>query len=274
MTDPIYERLLRSQLREPPDPSRISIDAASIGNLADDLAANGLLQPLGVRGPMPDGSYEIGYGHRRYLAASLLGWTNIDCKVFPPGTDLHQIRVSENHQREPLTAMEEAREIDGFLVRGEPVAAIARRYRKSVAWVDQRHALLNYPGDIQEAIHTGALKLGVASALAQIPDDGYRASLISEAVRTGCTQASAELWLQHWKVDGFRLAANHATVEEIAQRRTAFVYYVPCDLCETPTDFATTRAMRTCPECTGALDALVARTAAEAAGGEATRAPV
>lgn len=265
MNAPSYQSILRKLLREPDDPSRIDIDPVALGNLADDLSAHGLLQPLGVRGPMPDGSYQIGYGHRRYLATGLLGWTNIDCKVFPPETDLHQIRASENHQREQLTPIEEAREIEAFVERGEPEAAVARRYRKSLAWVASRRALLHYPDDVQTPIHRGQLSLAVASALAQITDAPLRVSYVEEAVRTGIKGPTAELWLQHWKVDGHRLAANFATVEEIASRRSAFIYYVPCDLCTEPVDFATTRAMRTCPSCTAALDALVARTAQEAA---------
>jgi ParB/RepB/Spo0J family partition protein len=267
-----FQNLARTLLRAPDDPSRLAIDPAKVGELADDMASNGLLQPLGVRGPMPDGTYEIGYGHRRYLAAGLLGWSNLECKVFPPATDLHQIRVSENHQREPLTPMEEAHEIAAFIERGEPLAMIARRYRKSAGWVEQRRALLHFPADIQDAIHAGAVKLAVASVLAQFEHDAYRAEMLREAQRTGATAAVVELWLQHWKVDGHRLQHNLSTVEEIAARRAAFVYYVPCDLCQEPADFALTRAFRTCPTCTTALDELIARTAAEAAG--ATRAGV
>lgn len=265
MTLPTFQSLPHEQIREPEDPSRLNIDRESLGALADDIAVNGLLQPVGVRGPMSDGHYDLGYGHRRYLAVGLLGWPRVDCKVFAPGVDLHQIRASENHQREPLTPIEEAKEIAAFLSRNEPVAAVARRYRKSTVWVHERLALLHYPSDIQELVHRGQLKLGVASALAQIDHEGYRKQVSTEAVRVGCTGATAELWLAHWKSEGARLAANFVAVEEIALRRSAFIYYVPCDLCSEPADFATTRAIRTCKTCTAALDELVARTAAEAA---------
>lgn len=266
MTTPIYERLAHSRIREPEDPSRLDIDKLKLNDLADDIARNGLLQPIGVRGPMPDGFYDIGYGHRRFLAVGLLGWPAIDAKVFPPGVDLRQIRASENHQREPLTPIEEARELRRFMVDGEPLAVAARRYRKGVVWAQERLALLDYPADIQEAVHAGQLKLGVAASLAQIEHDGVRADYVREAQRVGATSATAALWLQHWKTEGARMAANHAAVEEIVLRRSAFVYYVPCDLCGDPTDFGRTRAIRTCPECTAALDALVERTKAEAAG--------
>jgi len=261
---PTYQQLPHDSIREPVDPSRLDIDRGKIQDLADDIARNGLLQPIGVRGPMPDGGYDIGYGHRRWLAVGALGWPLIDAKVFPPGVDLRQIRASENHQREPLTPIEEARELAGFIRDGEPLAVAVRRYRKGPAWGQQRLALLDYPADIQEAVHAGQLKLGVAAALAQIDHDGVRADYLREAQRTGCTQPVAELWLQHWKTEGARMAANAVAVEEIALRRSAFVYYVPCDLCGDATDFARTRAIRTCPECTAALDALVERTKSEA----------
>ena len=265
MTVPTYQSLPLSQIHEPSDPSRLDIDREKIGELADDIARNGLLQPLGVRGPAPDGTYELGYGHRRYLAMVSLGWTVTDAKVFPLAMDLHQIRASENHQREPLTPIEEARELRAFIVRGEPLAVAVRRYRKTVAWGAGRLALLDYPEDLQEAVHAGRLKLGVAAALAQVDHAGYRADLIREAERTGATALVAELWLQHWKVEGQRLAANFAVVEEIALRRSAFVYFVPCDLCAEPVDFGTTSTKRTCPECTKALDQIVADAVAAAA---------
>lgn len=264
MSLPTYQSLPIEQIREPDDPSRLDIDRGKVADLADDIARNGLLQPIGVRGPLLGGGYALAYGHRRYLAVSSLGWPTIDAKVFPPEVDLHQIRASENHQREPLTPIEEARELRAFIARGEPLNLAARRYRKSAAWAVERLALLDYPADIQAAVHDGRLKLGVASALAQIDHDGVRADYVREAQRVGCTMATAELWLAHWKSEGHRLAANHVAVEEIALRRSAFVYYVPCDLCAAPTDFGTTRAIRTCPSCTTALDGVVARAAAEA----------
>jgi ParB/RepB/Spo0J family partition protein len=265
VTLPTFQSLPYEQISPPANPSRLEIDREALGALADDIAVNGLLQPLGVRGPMPDGRFEIAFGHRRYLAVGLLGWTRVDAKVFPAESDLYQTRASENHQRTALTPIEEAREIANFLSRNEPIAAVARRYRKSTVWVHERLALLHYPADIQELVHAGKLKLGVASALAQIDHEGYRKQVSGEAVRVGCTGATAELWLAHWKSEGARLASNFVAVEEIALRRSAFIYYVPCDLCAEPADFATTRAIRTCRTCTTALDELVARTAAEAA---------
>lgn len=271
MTLPSYQSVPHEAIREPEDASRLDIDREKLNDLADDIARNGLLQPLGVRGPMPDGHYDLGYGHRRWLAVGLLGWPRIDCKVFAPGVDLHQIRTSENHQREPLTPIEEARELRAFMARGEPLAVAVRRYRKSAAWGVERLALLGYPPDVQDAVHLGKLKLGVASALAQIDHDGVRADYLREAQRVGCTAATAELWLAHWKSEGHRLAANHVAVEEIALRRSAFVYYVPCDLCHEPADFSTTRAYRTCATCSVALDGVIERAAAEATeGGAAT----
>jgi len=265
VTLPTYQSIAHHLINEPDDPSRLSIDREKVADLADDIARNGLLQPIGIRGPMPDGAYQIGYGHRRWLAVGALGWPSIDAKVFPPETDLYQIRTSENHQREQLTPIEEAHELRRYIERGEPLAVAVRHFRKTVVWGQARLAALDWPADVQEGVHLGRLKLGVASALAQIEHAGYRADCLREAQRVGCTTAVAELWLQHWKVDGMRLAANQVVVEEIALRRSAFIYFVPCDLCAEAVDFATTRAMRTCESCTAALDALVARTAAEAA---------
>lgn len=225
------------------------------------MAAEGLHQPVGVRGPLDDGSYEIVYGHRRLLAAQLLRWHDIAAMVHVADFDPLLAAVSENLQRADMTPVEEAKAIARFVERGEPDAAIARLFRRSAAWVKARRELLAMPDDLQRAVHQGAIKLGVAAALADIDHDTYRASLIAEAARTGATTATAELWRQHYLTDRERIIGNNLIVEEINARREAWKIVVACDLCHEDKDYPDTVSLRVCAPCRDEL----ARAAVEVA---------
>src|SRR5919108_435401 len=113
----------------PSDPARESVDPARLGELADDMAVNGLLQPVGLRGPSPEGRYEVIWGDRRVRAARLLGWASIPARVAPWSTDPALGRMAENFMREQLNVREEARTIKALHERGYSFAQIARILR-------------------------------------------------------------------------------------------------------------------------------------------------
>jgi ParB/RepB/Spo0J family partition protein len=81
----------------------------SVKHRAADMAVNGLLQPIGVLDGKP---MRILYGHGRYLSAKVLGWKEIEAKVFPAALSETQSKVigaGENFQRTDLTGYEKYR---------------------------------------------------------------------------------------------------------------------------------------------------------------------
>jgi ParB family transcriptional regulator, chromosome partitioning protein len=238
---------------EPERPLRDAIDPGPLSELADSMAAEGLHQPIGVRGPDPDGRYRVVWGHRRLLAARLLQWPDIEAKVFPPGFADALARVSENLQRTDLTPVEEAHAVEQMLALGHSRASVARLFRRSASWVDARLGLLQLPEALRAAVHEGRLTLGVAYALAEVDHEDYRAELVAEAERTGATAATASIWVAHYKSDRTRFIANRATVQEMTEARSKFIVYYPCDVCHTDTDYTDTRALRLCADCASGL---------------------
>lgn len=234
---------------EPPRPSRDVIDPERLGTLADDIAANGLLQKPGVRGPMPTGRFELIWGHRRLLALRLLRWREVPCMVYPATYDPDVARVAENLQREELNPIEEAQECQRFIDKGMPRAAVARLFRRTPAWVDGRLTLLHFPADIQQAVRDGQVSIGVAGVLAQLDHDLVRADFLKEAIRTGAKTATAETWLYHYRADRDRIVTNALTVEQFVSERESWKIMVPCDLCNEDTDYQRTRSLRICTEC-------------------------
>jgi ParB/RepB/Spo0J family partition protein len=253
-------------VNEPQNPSRETLDVERIGALADDIAANGLLQRPGVTGPDDRGHYTIAYGHRRLLAIRSLNWNLLPVKCWPHGTDPRQLRVSENNIRENLTALEEAREVVGMLNQGLPVSSVARLFRRSTSWVGQRRDLLALPPDVQDAIQLDGLPLGVAVVLGDVDHAEYRKSLLAEAKRVGASLATAELWRQHYLTDPARTAGNFQTVQQLLEARDTWKVMVPCEACRQDVDLQTTVTLRLDRECLAAIMALIEREAEHAAG--------
>jgi ParB family chromosome partitioning protein len=260
-----YAKIPLNIIREPSHRLRENIAPEALGELADSMAAEGLHQPVGLRGPLSDGTWEIIYGHRRLLAAQLLNWKEIPAMTHPADFDPLLAAVSENLNREQMTPVEEAKAIARFVERGEPDAAIARMFRRSAPWVAARRALLLMPEDLQNAVHERTIKLGVAEALADIDHDSYRRSLIAEAQRTGATAVTAQVWRQHYLTERERIVSNHMMVEEITSRREAWKIVVACDLCRADFEYQDTRALRVCVDCKNVLAAAAAEEAQAAA---------
>lgn len=255
------EELPLHLIRPPEDGHRIEIDQERIAALADSIATEGLHQPPGVRGPLEDGTYELIFGDRRRRAMQLLQRPTMPARVYAPDVDVLLVRASENHNREQLTPLEEARVAQRFADTGRPVSAIARLMRRSPAWVADRLALMRFPPELQEAVHRGDVPLTVARALVEVDDRSYRDELLREAVRTGAKTATVELWVAHYKADRARIVGNLMTVEEIAERREAWVITVGCEGCAAMVPYERTRSFRVCAECYAAMEAEL-RTAA------------
>jgi len=248
-----YERLPVARIREPSHQLRASIDPEALGELADSMASEGLHQPIGARGPLADGDYEVVWGHRRFLAARLLGWDTIAARVFGPAFDPLLAAVSENLQRTDLNPLEQAAAIQRFLDRGEPVAGIARLFRRSQAWVRERLALRDLPADLQAVVTASSLPLAVVRSLADIDHADYRAELIREAIRTGASATTADVWRAHYLSDRERILSNHLVVDQIVSERATFVITYPCDWCSALAAYETTTGFRFCARCTGEL---------------------
>jgi ParB family chromosome partitioning protein len=246
-------RLPLARIRPPGHQLRASIDPQALGELADSMATEGLHQPIGCRGPDAAGDYEIVWGHRRLLAAGLLLWADIPARVFPASYDPLLAAVSENLQRADLNPLEEATACLRFVERGVAVPAIARLFRRSDVWVRDRLALLELPDDLRAVVAERTLPLAVVRVLADVDHDGYRQELLREAVRSGISATTAEVWRAHFFAERERLVKNLATVEEIASARASFVISYPCEWCDAMTAFEHTTSWRLCGSCNGEL---------------------
>jgi ParB family transcriptional regulator, chromosome partitioning protein len=149
---------------------RTGMDPAKLDELAESIKAQGVIQPIVVRGIGSDGGgmrYEIIAGERRWRASQLAGLDEIPAVV--RAVDDHAVvamALIENIQREDLNPLEEAqalhRLIEEFdLTHAQAAGAVGR----SRAAVSNLLRLLELPAEIRVLVETRALEMGHARAL-------------------------------------------------------------------------------------------------------------
>lgn len=145
---------------------RKNFDIEALNTLADSIRQNGVIQPLLVRS-MPDGTYQIVAGERRWRAAKMAALTEVPVLVREL-TDLQaqQIALIENLQRENLNPIEEANGykelMDKFGMTQEEVARVVGKARSSIA---NSLRLLNLPPIIAEMVSNNELSTGHCKVL-------------------------------------------------------------------------------------------------------------
>ena len=87
---------------------RKQFDEEALADLSASIAQHGVLQPLLVR-PLPDGSYQLVAGERRWRASRMAGLTEVPVVIRDMSEqESAELALIENLQREDLNPMEEA----------------------------------------------------------------------------------------------------------------------------------------------------------------------
>ena len=149
---------------------RTRMDQAALGELADSIRAQGLMQPILVR-PIAAGKYEIIAGERRWRAARMAGLASVPCLVREVRDNAAlAMALIENIQREDLNPLEEAagiqRLIDEFRMTHESAAEAVGRSRSAVSNLLR---LLSLAPPVREYVERAELDMGHARALLALP---------------------------------------------------------------------------------------------------------
>ncbi|MCC8022523.1 MAG: ParB/RepB/Spo0J family partition protein [Clostridiales bacterium] len=154
------------------DQPRKTFDEKSLAELAESIAKHGVLQPLLVR-PMPDGSYQLVAGERRWRAARIAELTEVPVVIKElDDVQTMEIALIAHRQRAALRPSEEAEAlqalIDKCAMTQENVALSIGRSRPAIA---NALRLLKLPPEIREWAREGKLSAGHARALLAFPDE-------------------------------------------------------------------------------------------------------
>ena len=148
------------------DQPRKHFEAGPLADLADSIREFGVLQPLMVR-PLPDGSYQLVAGERRWRAARMAGLSEVPV-IIREMDDLQvmEIALIENLQREDLNPVEEAMGYRDLMEKfGMTQEQVSSRVGKSRPVVTNAMRLLGLPEAVLEQLRGGAISAGHGRAL-------------------------------------------------------------------------------------------------------------
>jgi ParB family chromosome partitioning protein len=149
-----------------PNQTRTAFDEAKLAELAQSIAATGVVQPVVVR-EIAGGRYQLIMGERRWRASQVAGKATIPAIVREVSDEQSlEMTIVENLQRADLNPMEQARAYERlsreFNLTQEEMAKRTGKDRASVA---NFLRLLKLTKSIQDLVEQGALSFGHARAL-------------------------------------------------------------------------------------------------------------
>jgi len=237
-------------LIDPPDGHvRMDIPERQLYELSESMKEVGLIQAILIT-PVKD-RYEVVVGHRRYLAAKKLRWKTIKAEVRDlPRNEVAILRATENLQREGLSPIEEAAiYADLYDQKGFTVKMIADKMGRSAHLVQSRMDLLKMDPEVQKAIHTGKIQVGVAKILSRIGDKKELYRYLEIAVENGVTPKVALLWVDEFRKSLQYLNSREQPPNPPEDTITPQKYYTPCQICEGPMEYKDMNVIKACRAC-------------------------
>ena len=185
---------LRLSLIEPKaDQPRKIFEGEALAELADSIAAHGVLQPILVR-EIADGHYQIIAGERRFRASKMAGLTEIPVIILDK-SDLEtaQISLIENIQRENLNPIEEAQAYRALIGSyGLTQEEVSQKVGKGRSTITNALRLLDLSDGVLAMLGTGELSAGHARALLALMDREKEPAVAAKIAAGGLSVRAAE----------------------------------------------------------------------------------
>jgi ParB family chromosome partitioning protein len=139
---------------------RGEIEPLAVNELAKDIKANGLIQPITLQPFEHEGKrFRIIAGHRRHMAHLVGQLTHVRSaiKVGLSDIDAVSLNLKENLHRAELNMLQEALSIKRLKMLGLTETETAGKVGKSRGWVQVRYMILSLPFVVQEEVAKGTL---------------------------------------------------------------------------------------------------------------------
>lgn len=193
----------------------------ALSQLADSIAANGVIQPIIVR-KAKGGFYEIIAGERRWRASKMAGLTEVPVVIMDTDDKkTAELSLIENIQRENLNPVEEANAYKTLLQEfGLTQETLAKRVGKSRSAITNSMRLLELPTEVLDMLSDGEISAGHARAILGLVDKSETIDVAETVEEKGLSVRATEELVR--KVN----AARTQPVEEIVKEDVVEVDYL------------------------------------------------
>ena len=189
-----------NELRSNPYQPRKKFDQQALEELSKSIKEHGVFQPIIVKKSIK--GYEIIAGERRVKASALAGKEEIPAIVRDfNDTQMMEIALLENLQREDLTAIEEAKAYkklqETLTINQEE---LSKRLGKSRSHITNMLGLLSLPESIQNDISDKKISMGHARVLSKLDDIKQQEELEKKVIEEGISVRELERMTQEPKI--------------------------------------------------------------------------
>lgn len=215
-----------SELRSNPYQPRKVFDETALQELASSIKEHGVFQPIIIKKSIK--GYEIIAGERRVKASILAGLEEIPAIIRDfNDTEMMEIALLENLQRENLNAVEEATAYKKLI---ETLALtqeeLAKRLGKSRSHITNMIGLLTLPEDIQSQISDKKITMGHARVLSKLDSHIQQKELAEKIVNEGLSVRQLE--------ELTTSDTEYARTKQIKRKSSEYseYHYIQEELCE------------------------------------------
>jgi len=162
----------------------MTIDEASLDDLAASVREHGVLQPILIR-PLDNGRYQLIAGERRWRAARMAGLQAVPAMIEEIDDDTAlEIAIIENLQREDLSPLDEALMFERMTAdHGYSVRKLAQKLGKDKGYIENRLRLADAPPEVQQLVSLRKDTLSHAYELLKVEDPRKRRRLAEQVAR-------------------------------------------------------------------------------------------
>ena len=174
-----------SSIKVNPYQPRKTFDEEKLQDLADSITTHGILQPIVLRKTI--NGYYIVVGERRFRASKLAGLEEVPAIVKSlSDSDMMELAIIENLQREDLNAIEEAESYQRLMNDlGLTQQKVAERLGKSRPYIANMLRLLNLPSDIAKLVREHRMSGAHGRTLLALKDVNTMKRIGKQAIKEG-----------------------------------------------------------------------------------------
>lgn len=180
------------ELRSNPYQPRKVFDEDALNDLSDSIREHGVFQPIIVKKSIK--GYEIIAGERRVKASRLAGKETIPAIIRDfNDTEMMEIALLENLQRENLNAIEEALAYTKIMeAKGLTHDELSKVIGKSQAYVTNTIGLLRLPEEVKDLVINNKISMTHARILSKMSDRNTIIHLANRVLNEGLTVRNLE----------------------------------------------------------------------------------